>query len=394
MGDACDVAIVGAGPYGLSLAAHLRGRGVDFRIFGRAMDSWRTRMPAGMFLKSEGFASSLYDPREDFTLLQYCLANGLPYAPTDLPVPLDTFISYALDFQKRLVPTIDDRLVVALHRSSDGFVLQLADDDRISARRVIIAVGLTYFAHVPPGIAHLPTGSFSHASAYGDLSSFKGLDVTVIGAGASALDMVAGLHRAGAQVQLVARRDSLSFNVPIPRPWFTRWYPVSGLGGGLPNQFYEHGPALFRHLPRSVRHWAVRNAAPPAGGFPVKDTVERVRLHLAHSLRFAKFHAERVHIGLLCPDGSERTLSSDHVIAGTGYVADVRKLKFLSKELILDLKKARSVPILTKNFESSIPGLYFVGLSAANTFGPSMRFLLGARFTARRITKHLAKLTA
>src|SRR6201987_879233 len=99
----CDVAIVGAGPYGLSLAAHLAAQNIAFRIFGPAMDTWRSAMPAGMYLKSEGFASSLSDPGKTFTLAHYSTANGIPYADTGLPVPLKVFNDYCVEFQRRFV---------------------------------------------------------------------------------------------------------------------------------------------------------------------------------------------------------------------------------------------------------------------------------------------------
>ena len=75
-----DTAIVGAGPYGLSIAAHLRRRGIPFRIFGRPMDSWLHHMPKGMMLKSDGFASDIYDPERAFTLRQFCAERGIEYA--------------------------------------------------------------------------------------------------------------------------------------------------------------------------------------------------------------------------------------------------------------------------------------------------------------------------
>ena len=99
MSDTVEVAIVGAGPYGLSLAAHLRRSGVSFRHFGLPMRLWRESMPAGMFLKSQGFASNLSDPEGTHTLEAFCKATGRPYASYGLPVPLDTFISYGQWFQ-------------------------------------------------------------------------------------------------------------------------------------------------------------------------------------------------------------------------------------------------------------------------------------------------------
>ncbi len=84
----CDVAIIGTGPYGLSIGAHLKAAGVNFRIFGSSMEFWLKHMPKGMHLKSEGFASSLFDRESRFSLKAYCLEQGLPYAYTGLPVPL------------------------------------------------------------------------------------------------------------------------------------------------------------------------------------------------------------------------------------------------------------------------------------------------------------------
>ena len=74
-----DVAIIGSGPYGLSIGAHLAARRVDSRVFGRPMHTWQTAMPRGMKLNSDGFASSLYDPANAFTLEHYCKERDLPY---------------------------------------------------------------------------------------------------------------------------------------------------------------------------------------------------------------------------------------------------------------------------------------------------------------------------
>src|SRR5690348_3263984 len=102
--------VIGAGPYGLSIAAHLRSHGVDFRIFGLPMHRWRAHMPRGMFLKSEAWASNLFDPG-GYTLRQYCAEEGLPYAQVGAPVLLETLTQYGLSFQQRLVPTVETAMV-------------------------------------------------------------------------------------------------------------------------------------------------------------------------------------------------------------------------------------------------------------------------------------------
>ena len=184
MTGSSKVAIIGAGPYGLSIAAHLRAHGIDFRIFGRPMHSWRMRMPAGMLLKSEGFASSLHDPARRFTLERFCAERGLRYAAKNVPVPLQTFAEYGLAFQRQLVPNVEEKAVVGLDRAPYGFLLRLDDGETVAADRVVVAVGITYFPHVPAGLAHLPPDTFSHTSDHHDLARFKGADVTVIGGGA------------------------------------------------------------------------------------------------------------------------------------------------------------------------------------------------------------------
>src|SRR5215469_230931 len=91
-----EVVIVGAGPYGLSVAAHLAAAGVSFRIFGKPMSAWADQMPKGMLLKSEGFASSLSDPGAQFALGEYCRQQNLPYEDNGRPVELETFVNYGL----------------------------------------------------------------------------------------------------------------------------------------------------------------------------------------------------------------------------------------------------------------------------------------------------------
>ena len=68
--------VIGAGPYGLSAAAHLRARGVRVRTFGSVIAGWREQMPTGMFLKSTPWASNLSAPAPGFTLADFCAGLG------------------------------------------------------------------------------------------------------------------------------------------------------------------------------------------------------------------------------------------------------------------------------------------------------------------------------
>src|ERR1700733_805853 len=232
-----NTAIIGAGPYGLSIAAHLRRSGIPFRIFGRPMDSWMEHMPKGMMLKSDGFASDIYDPEKAFTLRKFCAERGIEYADAGVPVRLDTFSAYGLAFRDRMVPELEDKLVTSIDRLSEGFRLVLETGETFTARRVVLAIGITHFEHVPDNLASLPPEFLSHSFRHHHLEGFRGRNVVVIGGGSSATDLAGLLHEAGAEVQLVSRRASLKFHgapqIGHARSLLQRIHrPQSGIGPG------------------------------------------------------------------------------------------------------------------------------------------------------------------
>src|ERR1700675_545360 len=257
-----ETAIIGAGPYGLSIAAHFRRRGIPFRIFGRPMDSWLNHMPKGMTLKSDGFASNIYDPDREFTLGRFCAEHGIEYSDAGIPVRLETFSAYGLAFRQRILPELEDKLLVSLDRAREGFLLRFEDGEMVTAKRVVLAVGITHFEYTPENLAHLPLEFLSHSFRHADPELFRGRSVVVIGGGASAIDLAAVLHEAGADVQLLARQSALKFHsTPTGKPR-SRWqqirHPQSGLGPGLRSRFFSDAPMLFHYLPERLRLEAVK----------------------------------------------------------------------------------------------------------------------------------------
>ena len=395
---ACDVAIIGAGPYGLSIAAHLKAWGVDFRIFGNPMRTWLEHMPKGMRLKSEGFASSLYDPDSTFTLEAYCEEKGIAYAKIGLPVPLEVFASYGLEFHKRFVPELENKNVDSLQQSAEGFRIRLEDGNIISARRVVMAIGLTYYEYIPPELAALPEKFVTHSSKHNTLGHFMGREIAVVGAGSSALDLAALLHQVGARVQVLARRP-IRFHDPPERlePSFMDRLraPVTGIGPGWKLFLCTNAPLVFRQMPQEFRFDKVRRILGPAPcWFSKEQVVGKVPLNVGFSITEASVQNGRISLQLTDTAGNRRMLLTDHVIAATGYKVDLRRLALMDAALQSQVRSVEHTPVLSSNFESSVRGLYFVGASAANTFGPLLRFAFGARFTARRLSKHLAKSAA
>ena len=265
-----DTAIIGAGPYGLSVAAHFRSRGIPFRIFGRPMDSWLKHMPKGMQLKSDGFASNICDAEGVLTLKRFCADRGIAYSDTAIPVAIDTFTSYGLTFRDRFVSDLEEKMIESIERTPEGFRLRVDDGEEFMARRVVLAVGITHFAYMPEDLAKLGSQFVSHTSDHHEIEPFRGKKVAVIGGGSSALDWAGLLGDNNTEVMLVARQTALKFHgKPVVGQARSTWdrirRPQSGLGPGLRSRFYANSPLTFHHLPQKYRLDVVRTHLGPSG---------------------------------------------------------------------------------------------------------------------------------
>lgn len=392
MSTMTDVAIIGAGPYGLAMAAHLSRKGVDRRVFGSPMQTWRYGMPRDMLLKSEGFASCLYDPDRTFSLASYCADHNIPYADIGLPVKRETFASYGMAFQRRFVPDLEERMVESVEPLAGGFTLRLDDGETLTARRLVVAAGIQRFAHTAPELAPLSGPLLSHSSAYGDLEGFAGREVIVVGGGSSAMDIAALLGQAGASVTVVARRMKIAWcGAPRPRTWLDKIRePVSGLGTGWRSLMCEAAPMVFYRMPEAFRVTVVARHLGPAPGWAVRNYVEE-HVRVVHaSIAASRAEGDRAVLSLRLNEGGTCELSADHVIAATGYRVDVDRLEFLGSGIRSAVRRANHAPALSTKFESSVPGLFFTGAAAAVSFGPLLRFACGAGFAAQRLSSHLA----
>jgi thioredoxin reductase len=391
-----DVVIVGAGPYGLSIAAHLRFHGITFRIVGAPLSLWRNHMPEGMFLKSDGFASNLSDPQSHFTLKRYCHEAGVPYHDVHIPVRLDTFVEYGDAFQKVNVPTLENAEVSAITQEPAGFRVQLGTGEQIQTARVVVATGISHFSYTPPELERLATERVSHSFAHGSVERFRAKDVVVVGGGASAMDVAALLHERGARVRVITRAETVRFNEPRSagrRSVVQRLrHPDSGVGPSLQGWFYSNYPHVFYHFPREVRLKIVTRFLGPAAGWTVKDRVlGRIPIVTGARITQATERNGCLYLRLSRGNNDVEEIGTEHVIAATGYRVNLKCLRFLSESIRSRLITCVDSPVLSPNFQSSVSGLYFVGLTAANSFGPALRFAFGAEFAARTMTRHFVK---
>lgn len=390
-GTTCQVAIVGAGPYGLAAAAHLRSANVDLRVFGKAMESWERHMPVGMLLRSYWDGSHISDPHGDLTLDRYQRALGVQLPR---PVRRDDFINYGQWFQRKAVSELDGRRVTRIEAASKCFRVMLEDSESVWAQRVVIATGIASFAWRPRHFEAVPPALASHSSDHSDLSRFAGQRVVVVGGGQSALESAALLHDSGATVEVIVRAPGLHWLRYGTRlhtwlhnqanPLRRILYPPSDIGPPGLNWIVDT-PDLFRRLPFAVHSRIERRAIRPAGAGWLRPRMNGVRITTSRVIISA--HPVGKQVRLRLDDGTERCV--DQILLATGYHVDISRCAFLAPELVRSLRLVDGYPELTAGFEASLPGLHFLGASAAGTFGPLMRFVAGTKYAASALTRSL-----
>ena len=389
--DKCDVAIIGAGPYGLSAAAHLKQlKGLDLRLFGEPMSFWERYMPEQMVLRSPWAGTHIADPENRLTLDVYKRTNGNHHLA--YPVPLVDFIKYGHWFHEQTALPADQRKVLRTEPAPNGYQLTLEDGETIHARRVIIAGGIQPFAYRPRMFERLPASLVTHTSELRDFGQFRNKEVLVIGAGQSAVEAAVFLREAGAHAEVLIRNSSLhwlrhdSWKHAKAIAWM--FYGSADVGPAGISLLVQR-PNWFRRLPRRVQNWWGRRAIRPA----VSQRLEgRTRCMLIQTGRFpVQTRVERERLRVRLNDGSERVV--DHVVLGTGYRINVALYPFLSAELLNRLELVDGYPRLDAGFESSLPGLHFLGAPAAWSFGPLMRFVAGTEFVSPALSKRIRQAT-
>ena len=388
---ACQVVIVGAGPYGLAAAAHLRAVKVETQVFGEAMEFWERHMPAGMFLRSPWEGSHISDPARNLTLDRY---KAIHHNELMRPIPLAGFVNYGQWFQKLVVPDLDHRRVVRIEPVTEGFQVSLNDGAQLATRHVAIATGLAAFAWHPPEFAGLPSALVSHTSEHRDLWGFAGQRMIVVGGGQSALESAALLNQAGAEVEVVVRAPEIRWLRDGSRPYAWRHsranpirpllYPPGNIGPPVLNWIVEM-PDLFMRLPLGLQQRIATRAIRPAATGWVRPRLAGVRITTGHRIVSANPHGDRLRLRL--DDASERC--ADHILLGTGYRVDVSRYTFLAPELVRAVRLVDGCPQLGDGFESSVAGLHFLGAPAARTFGPVCRFVAGTRYSASALTRYV-----
>lgn len=387
---ATEVLIVGAGPYGLSISTHLRGRGIDHLIVGRPMDTWRNHMPAGMYLKSEVFGSDMSSPQAGYDLPAYSRSERIGGIERGTPLPLERFLDYADWYVKQLVPDISDVTVSEIKAVNGGFRVTFADAEPVAANSVVIATGILPYKYIPAELSGVPSENLSHTADYHGFDRLLGRRVAIVGAGSSALETAALLHEAGGDVRMIVR-------CPDSPIWGTKPLPLTPLVRLRENRLCEgwkcplwNSPNAFRLLPQEMRASKAREVLGPLGAWWLRPRVEGV-IEILGKTHVRGAEPSGSGARLLLDGPGQSSLEVDHVIAGTGFRVDIARLAYLPEDLRERIETFSGYPVLSRAAESTVPGLYFVGAPAAFGLGPSMRFIAGTHNVASQLTRSVAR---
>jgi FAD-dependent urate hydroxylase len=387
----CNVAVIGAGPYGLSAATYLRASRVERRVFGEPMSFWANQMPAGMCLRSNWGASHIADPKGELTLDAYRDQNGNHIGK---PIPLERFVDYGQWYQRQAVPDLDQRHIRTVDIAPRGFKVILNDGEEFTARRIVLATGIRKFAIRPAEFEKIPAELASHTSDHNDLTKFKGQRVVILGGGQSALESAALFKEMDIECEVIARRPTLN--------WVGLHANLHHLGllSRLLYSKCDVGPAgisrlvavphLFRQLPREIQDRMAYRAIRPAGAGWLQPRLTGVPITLGRKLVSATATGGKLRLNL--DDGSDRVV--DHALLATGFRVDVSRYGFLSPSILQRLTTIDGYPVLKRGLESSVPGLHFLGKPAAWSFGPLLCFVSGTEFAANELIDGITRSNA
>lgn len=361
--DCLDLAIIGAGPTGMSIAAHAKSHGLNCAILGEPWAFWYRHM-IPLPLRSPPATTNIDTPRRGFQFLDFARRAKLPEAKR---ISFHEFTAYAAWFaaQHELRPI--KLAVQSVRRDHDSWLIRTRTGV-VRARHVVVAVGLN-------GMQRMPEEAVRHPQLYTAVSEikcfeeFRGRRVAIVGAGQSSAEAALALAAAGAETHLVVRGEQVVFR------------SLHSPGAFMFKFLFKRADRFISWLPTPLQTMLLR--------FLTKGTIEpELRDELSRAGVWMHTRSRVVptvrggHSCLEVHSPGKEPIPVDHAVLGTGYAFDVRKIPFLRDAPVAHVG---GLPRLNLYGESSAPGLYFCGIAALRLIGPQAQFVFGTKKLSPRI---------
>lgn len=382
-----DLLIIGAGPFGISLAILAKHYGLNYTLFGKPAEFFRSLVPSEMTMRS--FVENHVDPLGEFTIERFGSEIGLE---KDQIYPINTiFYSNYIDW---LVGKYDIKIESAYVSELSKFTneennsyFEAIDEsgEKHLTKSAVIAIGQKYFYSIPKELSDsIPSKYLFHSSQVTDFTKFRNKSVLIVGGRQSAFEWAAFLSEAGArEVHLTYRHDTPTFKDSD----FNEWKEIFQAIDSLPeskNTFLELNEVSQNKIKSEFFSLGRLHIE---GWLENRISSDRIFMHPnTNIVKSELIDSNQIQIEL-----SDKTkVLSDFVIAATGFKPEIGRVPFLTKGNIIEsLITTDGSPILSNNFESNINGLYFTSSLASHSLGPYFNLTMPACVSAKAIISRI-----
>ena len=373
-----DLLIIGAGPFGLSMAAYARHYNLDFSIVGKPMEFWKNNMPAGMYLRS-GLDWHI-DPEDEHTFYKFLESQNIN--PEDVnPISLDLYLRYVEWFRREKGIDPINSYVTRIDHSNDNnypFRAHLDNNSIIESKATVIAIGFRYFKYIPKELSSsLPEEKYSHTCDLINFKHLKSKDCVILGGRQSAFEWASLISKAGAnKIHVVHRHKTPEFtdsdwswvNPFMKKMTVNPDYYLNMSKTGkeeINNRFWKEGRLKLEPWLAGINHDPKINIYPESN--------------------ISSIYVDSYgHIQVLLDRGDK--IPSDHFIFATGYKVDIGRVPFLSRGNVLEnIDIANGYPKLGSGMQSSVSGLYFTSFPATRDYGAFFGFTVSCKASAKII---------
>lgn len=372
-----NLLIIGAGPFGLSLAALASQLSIDHLIVGKPMEFWQNNMPKGMYLRSA--CDWHLDPLDIDTIESFLATQGKTSRDVE-PLSLEFYLSYVVWFRKKKEINPSPIYVRRLDYDylSKRFTATTFAEEQILAKRVVVAPGFKHFAYIPDELKkRLPARRFEHTSSFVDFSAAENKRYLIVGGRQSAYEWAALLLEAGAKAVHISHRHDRPVFKPSDWSWVN---PLVDQMATNPSWFRQLSIAEKERI--QERLWAEGRLKlePWLGPRLMSDRVKVwPKTQVAEAV-------EQPGGDVLVQLTNGESFTVDQIVLATGYRVEISKLPLLANGNILgDLQRRNGFPVLDDHFQTSVPGLFITSMPATQDFGPFFGFTMAVRTSAKLI---------